>query len=67
MIAECVCGFRDLEAKAMRKAGDRFEVTPERFKALNATKYGILVREVPEEPKQEEPKPRARRTRKTEE
>lgn len=46
MTAECVRDFMDLEAKAMRKAGERFEVTPERLRAINGTKYGQLAREV---------------------
>ena len=46
MTAECVTDFMDLEKHVMRRAGERFEVTPERFKAINGTKYGELVREV---------------------
>ena len=46
MRAKCVRDFRDLDTGAMRRAGDVFDVTPYRFKALNATKYGQLVREV---------------------
>ena len=44
MLVKCVREFRDLENKRMlRSAGERFEVTPERFAALNATRYGTLV------------------------
>lgn len=46
MIAEATKKFRDRESGTLRKEGDRFEVTPERFKALNSTRYGELVREV---------------------
>lgn len=48
MIAECKVRFRDAETKKMHEAGDRFEVSPERFAAINGTKYGVLVVEVPE-------------------
>lgn len=47
----------DLETKALRKAGETFEVTEERFKALNATRYGTLAVEVKEAPK----KPKTKR------
>jgi len=43
--AEALTRFLDLEARTYREAGERFEVTPERFKSLNGTKYGRLVRE----------------------
>ena len=46
MTAECIVSFRDIEAGKLREAGERFEVTPERFKAINSTKYGTLVKEV---------------------
>lgn len=45
MRVEALTRFLDLEAGAYREAGDRFEVTPERYRALNGTKYGRLVRE----------------------
>ena len=48
MIAECEVRFFDKETKKMHEAGDRFEVSPERFAAINGTKYGVLVSEVPE-------------------
>ena len=50
MLAECVRDFRDLDCGALRRAGDRFEVSPERLERLNATKYGELAREVSEVP-----------------
>ena len=46
MTAECTVRFLDVEANVMREVGDRFEVTKERFEAINGTKYGKLVREV---------------------
>lgn len=46
MTAECIVRFLDIEANVMREGGDRFEVTPERFEAINGTEYGELVREV---------------------
>lgn len=46
MMAQAVKEFRDRESGTLRKEGDRFEVTPERFKALNSSRYGELVREV---------------------
>lgn len=62
MLVECIVGFRDLDAGILRDAGDRFEVSPERFAALNGTKYGKLVSEVVSEVLRDEEKP-ARRTR----
>ena len=51
MLIECVQGFQDYEHnKLWRKPGDRWEVTPERFAAINATKWGVLAKAV-EEPK----------------
>lgn len=54
MKAKCLKDFRDLDAGMLRKAGDTFEVTPERFKTLNSTKYGQLVREVKPRKQKEE-------------
>lgn len=48
MLAECVKPFRDLDAGVLREAGDRFEVSPDRLRRINATRYGELAREVPE-------------------
>jgi hypothetical protein len=62
MLVECIVGFRDLDAGILRDAGDRFEVSPERFAALNGTKYGKLVSEVVSEVLRDAEKP-ARRTR----
>lgn len=50
MLAECVKPFLDLDAGAFREAGDRFEVSPDRLEAINATRYGTLAVEVPEAP-----------------
>lgn len=57
MRAKATKDFKDLEAKTLRKAGETFEVTEERFKALNATRYGTLATEVKEAPK----KPKTKR------
>lgn len=51
MIAKCVSEFMDLKAHKLRKEGETFEVTEERFKAINATRYGTLAVEVKEAPK----------------
>jgi hypothetical protein len=48
--------FRDLKERKLREAGDVFEVTEERYKEINGSRYGQLVG-----PKPEEPKPRRRR------
>jgi len=47
MRAVCTKAFRDLEAGVMREEGDVFEVSPERFKRLKASRYGQLVKEAP--------------------
>lgn len=49
MVAECIVRFKDIDAGVLREAGDRFEVSPERFAAINGTRYGQLVKEVPSE------------------
>lgn len=56
MTAECTVKFLDIDANVMREVGDRFEVTKERFEAINGTKYGKLAREVRprRKPKKEE-------------
>ena len=46
MTAECVRAFTDLRANVKREAGEQFETTAERFRELNGSKYGQLVREV---------------------
>ena len=56
--------FRDIESGTYRKAGDLFEVTPERLRALNSTRYGQLAEEVEEV---KEAPQRAKRTRKAKE
>jgi hypothetical protein len=50
MLVECVRAFVDLDCGVMREAGDRFEVSPSRFTAINGTKYGELAVEVSEVP-----------------
>ena len=47
MLIEAVQGFQDYEHnKLWRKPGDRWEVTPERFAAINATRWGVLAKAV---------------------
>ena len=48
MIVEALKRFKDIDAGVLRDAGDRFEVSPERFAAINGTRYGSLVTEVVE-------------------
>ena len=58
MLIECVKGFEDYENdRRWREPGERWEVTPERFAAINATKWGVLAKAV------EEPKKKARPTK----
>lgn len=35
--------FNDLEAKKLRRAGEIFEVTPERAEKINSSPHGVLV------------------------
>jgi len=56
MRAKATEDFMDKEAKTLRKAGETFDVTEERFRAINATRYGTLAVEVKEAPK----KPKAK-------
>lgn len=56
MLARCTRAFRDLETGELRMAGSTFEVTEDRLKAINSTRYGTLAEVV------EEPKPKPRRT-----
>lgn len=43
MRVKCIRTFRDFEAGRVRDSGEEFEVTPDRFKAINGTEYGTLV------------------------
>lgn len=49
MIAKCISEFMDLKAHKLRKEGETFEVSEDRFKAINSTRYGRLVEEATEE------------------
>lgn len=51
MKAKAIVKFRDLKEKKLRQIGEEFEVSKERFKEINSTKYGVLVEEVKEEKK----------------
>lgn len=79
MLIEAMVDFRDIKENVDRKAGDRFEATPERFSQINSTRYGLLAREVEIAPEnaseglgeaseevpfeQDDPAPRSRRRR----
>lgn len=43
--------FHDIEAGVDRKAGDRFEATPERLAAINSTEFGELARKCDDAPR----------------
>lgn len=47
--------FRDNKEGVVRKKGDTFSCTKERFEEINNTKFGKLVKEIEEE-KKEKPK-----------
>jgi len=79
MVIKCIKRFRDLDAGIFREEGDTFEVTEERYQAINTAGYGQLVEKVEEtaseavsEPQKATPKPvkqttrRRGRTKKTE-
>jgi len=58
MLIECVKGFEDYENdNRWREPGERWEVTPERFAAINGTHWGVLAKAV------ETPKKKARPTK----
>lgn len=60
MLIEAVQGFQDYENdNVWRKPGERWEVTPDRFVAINSTRWGILAKAV------EEPKPAPKRKTRT--
>ena len=50
MRVKCKRIFRDFDAGLVRSEGEEFEVTPDRFDAINGTRYGTLV-EALEDPK----------------
>ncbi len=54
MLIEAVQGFQDYEHdKRWRVPGERWEVTPERFQAINATRWGVLAKAVDEPEKKD--------------
>ena len=65
MLARCERAFRDLAEGVPREVGDTFEVTEERYKELNSTRYGQLVSDVTPPAREETPtdKPKRRTTR----
>ena len=50
MRVECVRRFKDLEAGTFREVGATFEVSAERFDAINSAGYGRLVQKAEEMP-----------------
>lgn len=47
MLIECVKAFEDYEnGNKLREVGERWEVTPKRFEAINSTKWGTLAKAV---------------------
>lgn len=47
MRARCTKEFRDFEnGRSLRRVGEEFDVTPERLKKLNSTRYGKLAEAV---------------------
>lgn len=50
MLIEAIIDFKDLQEHVDRKAGERFEVTPERFSEINSTRWGQMAMEVAEAP-----------------
>ncbi len=51
MRVKTIVKFKDLKEKKLREVGEEFEVSKERFKEINSTKYGQLVEEIKEEKK----------------
>lgn len=49
MLVKCITEFMDLKAHKLREEGETFEVSEDRFKAINSTRYGVLVEEATEE------------------
>lgn len=64
MEARCVTPFFDKQEGKDREPGEVFECTDERFKAINATEFGVLAEAVAQ-PKAQA-KPRARKATKKE-
>lgn len=68
MKAVCIRTFMDVETGEIREEGTVFDTTPERFSAINSTKYGQLAVEVEEKPSKtvsvpQKPRRRTRRTK----
>lgn len=43
MRVKCIRTFRDFDAGCVRNSGEEFEASPDRFEAINGTRYGVLV------------------------
>ncbi|WP_186578099.1 hypothetical protein [Aquibacillus kalidii] len=48
MKVKAIKPFTDLKENVKRKSGDTFVVSQERFKEMNSSRYGELVKEVVE-------------------
>lgn len=46
MKAKTLKKFKDRKEGIVRKVGDQFEITKERFQEINGTKNGVLVEEI---------------------
>lgn len=46
MKAKTLKKFKDRKEGTVRKIGDQFEITKERFQEINGTKHGVLVEEI---------------------
>ena len=63
MRARCIREFRDFaNGRSLRRVGEEFDVTPERLKKLNSTRYGNLVEAVETPAEAAETAPAARKT-----
>ena len=49
MRAKALTLFKDLKEGVVRKKGDAFNVSEERFREINSTRYGKLIEEAEEE------------------
>ena len=57
MKAKAIKPFQDRKEGVIRKLGDTFTVSAERFEEINATQFGVLVETVAEEAAKPKRKP----------
>ena len=55
MRVKCIRTFRDFDAGRIRDEGDEFEVSPDRYDAINGTRYGTLVEALEDQETAEKP------------